>query len=133
MDHILLSLLPFFAALAFVLVHALHRVKCPDCGDPLPVFYSPFKKTRRMWRADGYLCARCGCETNTAGQKVTADTPTSPFPTLQWILLAVFLVVGVGLAASVMHIGPVAAEPPVVADPPAIVVPQQVPAVPPVN
>jgi len=106
MDPMLLSLFPFLAALAFVLYFARRRVNCPDCGDPLPVLYSPLQKTRRMWRAGGYLCARCGCETNTAGQKITADTPPSPFPTLQWALLAVLLFVGVGagFAASTMRL-----------------------------
>ena len=79
--------------------------------------------TRRQWRAGGYLCPRCGCETNMAGQKVTADTPPASFLTLQWALLgaslAVLLLVGVGLAASLIVVGeraPVAAvaAPPVV-------------------
>src|SRR5205823_1457053 len=91
MDTILISLLPLLVPFAFLLYYALRPVKCPDCGDTLPTIYSPFKKTRRMWRAGGYLCARCGCETNMAGQKVTADTPPAPFPTLQCAVLAVLL------------------------------------------
>lgn len=134
MDPAWLSVLPFLAALAFVLVHARRRVECPDCGDPLPVFCSPLKKTRRMWRAGGYLCARCGCEADAAGRKVTADTPPAPVPTLQWAALAVSLLVGVGLAASVTLIAPAAGVPPVAgAAPPAAVLPQQAPAVAPVN
>jgi hypothetical protein len=124
MDTIWLPLLPLLAAMAVVLFHAMRRVRCPDCGDPLPVFYSPFKKTRRMWRAGGYLCPRCGCETDSAGQKVTAATPPAPFPTLQWAVLAVLLATGVGLGASVMLIGPGGAAPPVVA------LPQQAPVLP---
>jgi hypothetical protein len=53
MDTIWLSMLPFLVALVFVLILALRRVECPDCGAPLPVFCSPFVKTRRMWRAGG--------------------------------------------------------------------------------
>src|SRR3954471_21220504 len=117
MDTILLSILPLFVPLAFLLYYALHPVKCPDCGAALPLVYSPFKKTRRMWRAGGYLCARCGCETDMAGQKVTADTPPAPFPTLQWVLVAVFLLVGVGLG-SVALIGQTVASPPPVVAPP---------------
>lgn len=127
MDTIWLSMAPFLVALAFVLFLALRRVKCPDCGDPLPIFYSPFKKTRRMWRAGGYLCPRCGCETDMAGRKVTADTPPAPFPTLHWALLAVILLVGVGLAAGGTLIS--SAVPAVaVAAPPVVELPQQAPA-----
>jgi DNA-directed RNA polymerase subunit RPC12/RpoP len=140
MDTILLLMLPFLAALAFVLFHTLRRVRCPDCGDPLPVLYSPFKKTRRMWRAGGYLCARCGCETDMAGQKVTADTPPAPFPTFQWAVLAVSLLVGVALAATLTFGGlaavaapPMVAAPQVIAAPPAVVPPLQAPALAPVN
>jgi len=139
MDTILLSMLPLLVPLAFVLYYALHRVKCPDCGDtfPIPMFGSPFKMTRRMWRAGGYLCARCGCETNMAGQKVTADTPPATFLTLRWALLAVGLFVGVGLGTSLIVAGlAVAAHQPapvVVTAPVVIVLPQQAPAVAPLN
>ncbi len=134
MDTILLSMLPLLVPIAFLLFHALHRVKCPDCGETLPLLVSPFKKTRRMWRAGGYLCARCGCETNAAGQKVTADTPAAPVPTLQWALLAVFLLIGVGLVASLIVVGERAPVAPVVAAPPPVIaLPPQAPAVAPVN
>lgn len=128
-DTFLLSMLPIVAVLLFVLYHTLRRIQCPDCGDTLPLLYSPFKKTRRMWRAGGYLCARCGCETNRAGQKVTADTPEPPFPTLQWALLAVLLLLGIGLGAGALLIGPPVPAPPAAAAPlaapapPAVVAP----------
>jgi hypothetical protein len=128
MDTILISMLPLLVPLAFVLYYALHPVKCPDCGDTLPMFYSPFKKTRRMWRAGGYLCARCGCETNMVGQKVTANTPPAPFPAFQCALLAVGLLVGVGLAAGLIFCGRAAVAAPIGVD-----LPQQAPAVAPVH
>lgn len=124
----MILLVPF----AFLLFQAFRRVKCPDCSETLPVFYSPFKKSRRMWRAGGYLCARCGCETNMAGQKVSADTPPAPFPTLQWALLAIGLLAGVGLGASLIVVG-AATPPPAAAAPPVVELPQQAPAVVPVN
>ena len=136
---ILICILPALVPLAFLLYFALHRINCPDCGDTLPIVYSPFNRTRRMWLAGGYLCARCGCETNMAGQKITADTPPAPFPTLQFALLAVCLLLGVGLGASLIRTGlAVAATPPppaVIADPPAPVIdlPQQAPAAAPAN
>jgi hypothetical protein len=129
MDTILLSMLPFLAALAFVLFHTLRRVRCPDCGDPLPVLYSPFKKTRRMWRAGGYSCARCGCETDVAGQRVTADTPMPPFPARQWALVGVLLAVGLGLALAGWSVaGRGVAAPPVVATPEQVPAPPAAPA-----
>jgi hypothetical protein len=138
MDIILISMLPLFVPIAFLLFAAIRRVNCPDCGDTLPVIYSPFKKTRRMWRAGGYLCGRCGCETNMAGQKVTADMPPAPFPVLQCGLAAVFFLVGVGLVASLLVVGEWVAAPPAVAAPPLVVAPPPVipplpPAAAPVN
>ena len=130
MDTILISMLPLLVPLVFLLYYALHPVKCPDCGDTLPIVCSPFKRTRRMWLAGGYLCARCGCETNMAGKKVTADTPPAPFPTLQFALLGVALLVGAGLATSLIRTAlAVAATPPaVLAEEPVVVLPQQAPA-----
>ena len=80
MDTMLYLLIAMIPALAFVLYYALHRVKCPDCGDTLQfMFYS---RSRRLVACRGrcYLCPRCGCETNVAGQKVTADTPPAFHP-----------------------------------------------------
>ena len=132
---IMISILPLLVPLAFLIYFALHPVKCPDCADTLPIFGSPWKKTRRMWWEGGYRCTRCGCETNMAGQKVTADTPPAPFPTLQFALLAVGLLLGIGLASSLIRARlAVAATPPVVvADSPVVELPQQAPAADPVK
>jgi hypothetical protein len=124
----LIPLLPLLAPLVFVLWSALRRRDCPDCGAPLPVFYSPFRKTRRMWRAGGHLCARCGCETDTVGRKVTAGTAMPPFPARQWALVGVLLLVGLGLAAAGWSIaGGAVVAPPAVAAPPVVALPQQAP------
>jgi len=126
LDTILISMMPLIAVLLFALHQVLRRVQCPDCGDTLPILYSPFVKTRRMWRAGGYLCARCGCETDMAGRKITADTPPAPFPTLQWVMVAVLLMVGIGLGVGGLAMGrtvPVAA----VAAPPIKELPIQAP------
>ena len=146
MEIVLFSMLGFLVPLAFVFYYKLHPVKCPDCGDTLPTSYSWFKITRRMWRAGGYLCARCGCETNMAGQKVTADTPPASFLTLRWAFLAGALLVGIGLGAGLIFStlaaspAPVMVEAPVVIEahldvafPPVVGLPQQAPAVAPVN
>ena len=132
---ILISILPLLVPLAFLIYLALHPVKCPDCGATLPIFGSPWKKTRRMWWEGGYRCTRCGCETNMAGQKVTADTPPAPFPTLQFAVLAVGLLLAIGLATSLIRARLAVAATPraVVADPPVVEIPQQAPAAEPVN
>jgi hypothetical protein len=119
---IMMWLLVILVPLAILLCNALRPVKCPDCGAALPVVYSPFEKTRRMWRAGGYLCARCGCETDMAGQKVTAETPPAPFPALHWALLAVGVLLGVGLICVILRV-PAAASPPSVA--PSVAFPQK--------
>jgi DNA-directed RNA polymerase subunit RPC12/RpoP len=113
-------LLPFLVPVAILLYHALRPVACPDCGAPLPALMSPLRKTRRMWRAGGYLCARCGCETDAAGRKVTADTPLPPFPARQWAVLGILLLIGAGLAASGMYTVATPA-------PPAVARPEQLP------
>ena len=124
----LIPLSPLLVPLVFFLWYALRRVDCPDCGAPLPPLVSPFRKTRRMWRAGGYLCARCGCETDLAGRKVTADTPLPPFPARQWALLGVLLLVGLGLGLGAAGwLVTARAAPPAVAAPPVVVLPQQVP------
>jgi hypothetical protein len=65
----------FFVALALGLFG--RRRGCPDCGTPLPVFCSPFEKTRRTWLEGGCFCPSCGCETGGAGRKVAA-APRQP-------------------------------------------------------
>ena len=68
-----------------------------------------------------------------AGQKVTADTPPAPFPTLQCALLAVFLLIGVGLVTSLIVVGAATPPPEAIAAPPVVELPQQAPAGVPVN
>jgi hypothetical protein len=116
----LIPLSPLLVPLVFVLWYALRRRDCPDCGAVLPPFVLPSRKTRRMWRAGGYLCARCGCETDAAGRKVTADTPLPPFPARQWAVLGILLLIGAGLAASGMYAAAMPA-------PPAVARPEQPP------
>lgn len=96
----LIPMSPALVPLAFLLWLLLRRVDCPDCGSTLPPFISPFRKTRRMWRVGGYLCGRCGCETDMAGRKVAASTPLTPVPTSQWALLSASLLVAFGLGSA---------------------------------
>src|SRR5688572_17688754 len=117
MDTMLLTMLQFLVVLLFIIYCRWRVLYCPDCRAPLPLFVNPLKKTRRMWRSGGYLCARCGCETNAAGEKVTADTPLAPVPVLQWAMLAVLLLGGVGLGLCLMLTRSVSAAPPVQAAP----------------
>jgi hypothetical protein len=128
---LILSFLPFCVIL---LLLSLRRVSCPDCGDRLPFVQSPVTKTRRQWIAGGYLCQRCVCETNMAGQKVTADTPPARFPIHQWALLAVLLLIGGGLVTSLILVGQSTVEAPRVLEPLAVLVlPQEAPALVPIK
>lgn len=64
----IIAFTPFFAMLIFL---AMRRPKhCPDCGEPLPAFQSPFTKTMRQWIEGGYVCQNCGCEADLAGKRV---------------------------------------------------------------
>ena len=66
----LLAIAPFFLFLVF---HGMRRQPCPSCGTPLSGFQSPLTKTRRQWIEGGYLCRRCGCESDLAGAPVPPD------------------------------------------------------------
>ena len=56
-----------------------------------------------MWRYGGFLCDQCGCETDTAGRKVTADTPFPSSSAVGWaVAAAVLLGVGIWLAFGVL-------------------------------
>jgi hypothetical protein len=124
-------LLPFLVALAYIYYrYSLPRVTCPDCGETLPLLYSPFKKTPRMWRAGGCLCAQCGCETTLAGQKVTADTPAEPFPKAQLAMLSIALLLGVVELGAIAFMSRPVVAPLMVAAPQTV--PQAVPAMVPV-
>ncbi|MEQ1824498.1 MAG: hypothetical protein ABL921_01060 [Pirellula sp.] len=117
MDIIIIPAL--FLITFFVIFVLLRRPgACPECGDALPIFQSPFTKTRRQWLVGGYVCQRCGCATNMAGQKVTADSPPARFPIVTACLLLVAMLGGVGLLG-VMFAKPIpnhaAAEAPLVA------------------
>ena len=66
----MIALAPFAIFVGMLLMIGLRRVNCPDCGARMPVLQSPFTKTRRQWLEGGYLCRRCGCETDLTGRKV---------------------------------------------------------------
>ena len=114
-------LLPFVLLALVVLMCWRRTPPCPDCGAALPAFYPPGQKTRRMWRHGGYRCAACGCETDTTGRKVTADTPPPAGRVWLWVGLAVAGTVGVALACFVLVESSAAPAPP--ADAPAAVQP----------
>jgi hypothetical protein len=108
-------MLPFLVFAAFLFYHLIRKVDCPDCGARLPTVMSPFSKTRRMWWEGGYLCSQCGCETDLAGRKVTADTPPARFPVGQVVAVAILMLVGVGLGTAGLLVSRTAvAAPPVV-------------------
>lgn len=75
MDHpVMIALAPFAILFAILLYGVMRRVNCPGCGARLYGLQSPFTKTRRQWLEGGYLCSRCGCETDLAGRKVENGT-----------------------------------------------------------
>lgn len=98
MLNVVLAVSPLLAVLLLTLWRAAHLPACPDCGDRLPAFCSPFRKRRRMWLAGGYHCARCGCETDAAGTKVAADAPLPPTPVGSLALAGCLALLGLGLA-----------------------------------
>jgi hypothetical protein len=58
---------------ALLLVYAIFvpRPKCPDCGEPFPMFRKPASRKQALW--GGGACARCGCEVDRRGRKITDE------------------------------------------------------------
>jgi hypothetical protein len=50
-------------------------MSCPECGEPLSPFQSPFRKTKRQWIEGGYVCVKCGCESDLAAGKMGLNMP----------------------------------------------------------
>jgi hypothetical protein len=44
------------------------RRKCPDCGEPFPMFRKPANSRQALW--GGATCAKCGCEVDRRGRKI---------------------------------------------------------------
>ena len=77
---------------------------CPGCHAPLRAFQSPFSKTRRQWFEGGYLCQNCGCETDTAGEKVIAGRPPRARSiVIGMTLLALTAVPAIGLLVMLLN------------------------------
>ena len=75
MNDIWPALLPFGAFFAWLILWTmLPRKACPNCETPLSRLQSPFTKTRRQWWEGGYVCQSCGCESDRAGNRVSAGT-----------------------------------------------------------
>ena len=88
-----IPLLPF--AFFFAWLFMRPRKACPDCGKLLPLFQSPFTKTKRQWLVGGYICQNCGCEADIDGNKV----PAGVAPQRLWITISIVLpILFVGLA-----------------------------------
>jgi hypothetical protein len=69
---VLITFGPFFIWLIFNM--GRHKT-CPDCGETLSPIQSPFNKTQRQWIEGGYVCTKCACEVDQAGNKVPPNTP----------------------------------------------------------
>jgi hypothetical protein len=75
MNELWIPLFPFAVFFAWLFFFGMGRGKsCPDCAKALPLFQSPFTKTKRQWVEGGYVCQNCGCEVDIAGAKVAAGT-----------------------------------------------------------
>ncbi len=90
MSELWIPFFPFALFFAWLFFFGVGRRRaCPDCNKPLPLFQSPFTKTKRQWFEGGFVCQDCGCEADVAGRKVQAGTP----PQLRSIIT------GIGLLA----------------------------------
>lgn len=112
----IITMSPLLVVLVILLF--FRRVDCPDCRAAMPFFVSPLRKSKRMWLHGGRICARCACETDDIGQKLTTGTPVPPFPTRPFMLAAVSCAVAFGLLFGITVLGqqsvpsqPIAASP----------------------
>ena len=75
MNGVLIPLLPFVAFFVWLFLIGMRRRKiCPNCEQPLPIFCSPFTKTKRQWWEGGYVCRNRRCEADITGKEVSAGS-----------------------------------------------------------
>jgi hypothetical protein len=84
---------PFFVILLFLIMR--RQKPCPDCGEPLSPFLSPFKKTWRHWVEGGYICLKCGCDVDIDSRKVPAGTA----PRLRSVVTGIVMLTLAGVPA----------------------------------
>jgi hypothetical protein len=82
---VLMAFVPFFGFFLWLMMQRLKS--CPDCREPLPVLQSPFTKTKRQWWEGGYVCPKCGCETDIDGRKVAFGTPPKSSSIVKGVVL----------------------------------------------
>lgn len=100
-DDSLWFLFPFLVFIVIIL--ARRPPGCPDCGARLGVFQSRLTKTKRQWVEGGFLCQRCGCESDRSGVKVPAGVGYRRTALLRgFAMLAVAMVPAVGLGVWVL-------------------------------
>ncbi len=46
---------------------------CPSCRRQLPLWYTPWNRTRRQWVKGGYYCQQCQIEVDLQGNRVSED------------------------------------------------------------
>lgn len=80
----ILAFVPFFFLL---ILDGVRRRSCLACGGLLSGFQSPLTKTRRQWLEGGYLCRRCGCESDRTGARAASGTGPSRVALLTGIAL----------------------------------------------
>ncbi len=88
-----IALFPFVLFFAWLVAFGMRKRCCPDCGEGLSPLQSPFTKTRRQWLEGGLLCGNCGCETDTAGNAVSAETWPKTRRLMASAVLAAFLLI----------------------------------------
>ncbi len=102
---VLVGIAPFVPFFVILLSCAMRRQKtCPDCGEPLPRIQSPLKMTKRQWMEGGYTCLKCGCDVDTAGRKVPANTAprVGPF-VIAIVALTLVCVIAAILISFILH------------------------------
>lgn len=110
----LLMFAPLFAVMFWLMMQVR---SCPACGGPLRGYQSPFTKTRRQWIEGGYLCGRCGCESDRLGRIVPPDTPGPAIPRemiVMIVALAGLVAFCVVLVATILIMAYTVPHPPVV-------------------
>ena len=82
METLLIGFGPF--AVFFFLMAFAKKRNCPECGEPLANFQSPFTKTRRQWLNGGYRCTNCNSEVDRSGVLVERNAPPTDLSPI-WI------------------------------------------------
>lgn len=101
MDNVMtIFLIGLLASVSFWFLWRGAPRTCPTCNNALPLFYAPWRKSRRQWVNGGYSCAQCQIEVDLQGNVIASDAPAISNRAFFTALTSVLLVPILAVAAA---------------------------------